>query len=174
MRRRHWVIFTWLHAADLAISSSMMPSPPRRGARIEERAARNLARSTREFSSIDPVAVAGGLPETTASTFVHLDAFAGNMLTDGAHITAVLDIGPTSVAGDRRLDPLAAAVYLASREITPVATPADLDVAMSWLRAAGLHDWFDPARRWLAAFWSAAVDDPHVLGWCRAVLLQPR
>ena len=27
-------------------------------------------------------------------------------------ITAVLDIGPTSVAGDRRLDPLSAAVYL--------------------------------------------------------------
>jgi hypothetical protein len=93
------------------------------------------------------------------------------MLTDVTNITAVLDIGPTSVVGDRRLDPVAAVVYLASPEITPVATPADLDVAMSWLRSAGLHDWFEPAQRWLAAFWSFAVDDPRVLAWCRRVLL---
>ena len=103
---------------------------------------------------------------------MHLDAFTGNMLTDGTRITAVLDIGPTSVAGDRRLDPLSAAVYLASPDITPVATPADVDVAMSWLHAAGLDQWFEPARRWLAAFWSFAVDDPRVLRFCRAVLLE--
>ena len=93
------------------------------------------------------------------------------MLTDGARISAVLDIGPTSVAGDRRLDPIAAAAYLASPEITPAATAADVEVAMSWLRAAGLHELFEPARRWLAAFWSAAVDDPRVLAWCRTVLV---
>jgi hypothetical protein len=153
---------------DLMIDEAITTSTWR--AYLEERAATNLARSTGEFRSIDPVALADRLPETADPSFVHLDAFAGNMLTDGARITAVLDIGPTSVAGDRRLDPLAAAVYLASPEITPVVTPADVDVAMSWLRAVGLHDWFDPARRWLAAFWSAAVDDPRVLAWCRAVL----
>jgi aminoglycoside phosphotransferase (APT) family kinase protein len=140
---------------------------------LELRAAANLARSTPEFGSIDPTTVAEGLPDATDPAFVHLDAFAGNMLTDGRHITAVLDIGPTSVAGDRRLDPLAAAVYLASPQITPAATPKDLDVAMSWLRSAGLHDLFVPARRWLAAYWSAAVDDPRVLDWSRTVLLQP-
>lgn len=156
---------------DLIIDDAITTSTWR--AYLEERAATNLARSTRELSSIDPIALAAPLPETTVAAFVHLDAFAGNMLTDGARITAVLDIGPTSVAGDRRLDPLAAAVYLTSPEITPVATAADVDVAMSWLRTAGLRDWFDPARRWLAAFWSATVDDPRVLRWCHAVLLQP-
>ena len=64
-----------------------------------------------------------------------------------------------------------AAAYLASPEITPVATSADVDVAMSWLRAAGLHELFEPAQRWLAAFWCFALDDPRVLGWCRSVLL---
>jgi aminoglycoside phosphotransferase (APT) family kinase protein len=105
---------------------------------------------------------------------VHLDAFAGNLLTDGRRITAVIDIGSTSVAGDRRLDPLSAVVYLVAPEITPGFGAGDVDVARSWLRAAGLQDWFDPARRWLAAFWSAAVDDPNVLGWCRGVLLEHR
>lgn len=143
------------------------------GAYLERRAAGNLARSTPEFGSIDPVAIAESLPDVTDPMFVHLDAFTGNMLTDGTHITAVLDIGPTSVAGDRRLDPLAAAVYLAAPQITPAATPKDVDVAMSWLRAVGLHDLFVPARRWLAAYWSAAIDDPRVLDWCRAVLLPP-
>ncbi len=155
---------------DLIIDNAITTSTWR--AYLEERAATSLARSTRELRSIDPIALAAPLPETTVAAFVHLDAFAGNMLTDGARITAVLDIGPTSVAGDRRLDTLAAVVYLTSPEITPVATAADVDVAMSWLRTAGLHDWFDPARRWLAAFWSAAVDDPRVLRWCHTVLLQ--
>ena len=49
---------------------------------------------------------------------------------------------------------------------------ADVDVAMSWLRAAGLHDWFVPAQRWLAAFWAFAVDDPRVMRFCRGVLLE--
>lgn len=140
---------------------------------LEARATANLAGAGRELGSVDASAVCRELPEPAAADFVHLDAFAGNMLTNGTRITAVLDIGPTSVAGDRRFDPLSAAVYLASPDITPVATPADVEVAMSWLRAAGLYDWFVPAQRWLAAYWSFAVDDPRVLRFCRAVLLGP-
>jgi aminoglycoside phosphotransferase (APT) family kinase protein len=138
---------------------------------LEQRAAANLARSTPDLYAIDPVALAVALPDTETRAFVHLDAFAGNMLTDGTHITAVLDIGPTSLAGDRRLDPLATAVYLTSREITPTARTSDVDVIMSWLRAAGLEPWFEPARRWLAAYWSFALDDPAVTAFCRGVLL---
>jgi hypothetical protein len=138
---------------------------------LETRARRNLARSTRELRSIDPVAIAESLPDTTTRAFVFLDAFAGNMLTDGKRITAVLDIGPTSVAGDRRLNSLVAAVYLDSPQITPVATRADVDVAMSWLRAARLDDWLAPTRQWLAAYWSFAIDDAATLAWCRSVLL---
>jgi aminoglycoside phosphotransferase (APT) family kinase protein len=156
---------------DLMVDDAIVTSTWR--AYLERRAAANLARSTPEFGGTDHIAIAESLPDVSDPTFVHLDAFAGNMLTDGTLITAVLDIGPTSVAGHRRLDPLSAAVYLASPQITPVATPHDVDVVMSWLRAAGLQDWFVPARRWLAAYWSAAIDDPRVLEWCRTVLLQP-
>jgi hypothetical protein len=34
------------------------------------------------------------------------------MMADGESISAVVDVGDSSVAGDRRLDPLAAVVYL--------------------------------------------------------------
>jgi aminoglycoside phosphotransferase (APT) family kinase protein len=138
---------------------------------LAERAAANLARSVPDLRSIDPGALADALPEPAGPAFVHLDAFAGNMLTDGRGITAVIDFGATSVAGDRRLDPLSAVVYLAAPEITPTATAVDIDVAMGWLRAADLDQWYDPARRWLAAFWSFALDDQSLLRWCRRVLL---
>jgi aminoglycoside phosphotransferase (APT) family kinase protein len=139
---------------------------------LVQRAAANLARSAADLRSIDPVTVTEGLPDADASCFVHLDAFPGNMLTDGTRITAVIDVGSTSVVGDRRFDPLSAAVYLASPEITPTATADDVDVAMTWLGAAGLDQWLDPARHWLAAFWSFAVDDLPLLRWCRRVLLE--
>jgi aminoglycoside phosphotransferase (APT) family kinase protein len=138
---------------------------------LEQRAATNLTRSTSDLDAIDPVALAAALPDTDAAAFVHLDAFAGNMLTDGRRITAVLDIGPTSVVGDRRLDPLATAAYLASREITPTSRPSDVDVITSWLRDAGLEPWFEPLRRWLAAYWSFALDDLALTSWVRSVLL---
>ena len=138
---------------------------------LERRAAANLARSLPDFGGVDPRALADALPDAPAPAFVHLDAFTGNMLTDGRRITAVLDFGPTSITGDCRFNPLGAAVYLASPEITPVATVRDHDVATSWLRNAGLHDSFEPARRWLAAYWTFAFDDPNVLRWCRSVLL---
>jgi putative membrane protein len=135
------------------------------------RGAANLARSTDDLRSIDPAALAADLPEPDGPAFVHLDAFAGNMLTDGNAITAVIDIGPTSVAGDRRLDPLSAAVYLLAPDITPATTADDGDTVRGWLRNAGLDRWFEPSRRWLAGYWSFAVDDPAVLRWCRSVLL---
>ena len=62
------------------------------------------------------------------------------------------------------------AVYLASPQITPVVTARDVDVALSWLRCAGLADSYEPARRWLAGYWSYAVDDGRLQEWCRSVL----
>jgi aminoglycoside phosphotransferase (APT) family kinase protein len=117
-----------------------------------------------------PQELADRLPGPEAPSFVHLDAFTGNVLTDGESITAVIDIGVTSVVGDRRLDPLSAVVYLDSPRITPSATTRDREVALGWLRARGLSEWLEPARRWLGAFWSSAVDDPTVAVWCREVL----
>jgi aminoglycoside phosphotransferase (APT) family kinase protein len=160
------------HYGDLVLDRAITTSTWR--GYLTERAAANLARSTSAFRSIDPGALTAGFPEPAAPTFVHLDAFAGNMLTDGVRITAVIDVGATSVAGDRRFDPVSAAVYLASTEITPMAVAADIEVALRWLRAAGLDEWFEPVRRWLAAFWSCAVDDPTLHRWCRRVLLEQR
>jgi aminoglycoside phosphotransferase (APT) family kinase protein len=138
---------------------------------LEARAAANLARSLPEFRGVDAAPLSRALPDTDRPAFVHLDAFAGNMLTDGTAITAVVDFSLTSIAGDGRMNPLAAAVYLAAPDITPFATRADLDVANGWLRNAGLQDWFEPAQRWLAAYWTFAFDDPNVLRWTRSVLL---
>ena len=139
---------------------------------LGERAARNLTRSTPELRRLDPVGIADGLPDASIPSFVHLDAFAGNVLTDGVQVTAVLDIGASSLAGDRRLDPIASAVYLSDPHVTPTATAHDVDVALAWLRTKGLAEWLEPARRWLAAYWSFAVDDPNVIAWCNEVLLR--
>jgi aminoglycoside phosphotransferase (APT) family kinase protein len=136
---------------------------------LAAKAAANLARSG-WMPAVDPVALADALPDITSPTFVHLDAYAANMLTDGTRIIAVLDIGPTAVGGDRRFDPLSAAVYLAAPATTPVATRRDIEVAMGWLTAVGLRDLFEPVRRWLAAYWSFDVDDRPLAAWCRLVL----
>jgi hypothetical protein len=123
-----------------------------------------------DFAKLDGVSLASELPAANARSFVHLDAFPGNMLAVGTDITAVIDLGPTVVAGDRRLDPVASAVYL-TEEITPTAEDRDREIAQSWLRAAGLEDMFVAVQRWLAAYWSFAVDDLRLHAWCRRILL---
>jgi aminoglycoside phosphotransferase (APT) family kinase protein len=111
-----------------------------------------------------------GLGQAHEAAFVHLDVCPANVLTDGTRITAVLDIGATAVVGDAAMDALTAAVHLAAPEITPTVRPGDVVVARSWLRSAGLDGRYEPARRWLAAYWSFATDDRHLQGWCRSVL----
>jgi aminoglycoside phosphotransferase (APT) family kinase protein len=137
---------------------------------LAQKAAAGLQRAQPARRAIDAASLAAPFPEPARASFVHLDAFAGNMLTDGRAITAVLDVGATSVAGDRRFDPLASAVYLMSTEITPTATAADHAAATGWLRNAGLLDWLEPTRRWLAAYWSFALDDHALSAWCASVL----
>lgn len=133
------------------------------------RAAESLASAGPPLDGVEAAALAAELPEPDRAEFVHLDAFPENMLADGVGITAVLDIGQTCVAGDRRLDPLSAAVYL-EPPTSPFGTPRDQEVARSWLRSAGLLDLLEPARRWLAAYWAFAVDEADLQVWCRSVL----
>jgi aminoglycoside phosphotransferase (APT) family kinase protein len=166
----HLASRTWF--GDLVADDAIIA--PSWHAYLEERAARNLARSTPELRKVDPASVADGLPDTSSPSFVHLDAFAGNFLTDGVRVTAVLDIGASSLAGDRRLDPIASVVYLSDPHVTPTATAHDVDVAQAWLRAEGLAEWLEPGRRWLAAYWSFEVDDPKMIAWCSGVLLGSR
>lgn len=137
---------------------------------LERKAAQNLARSTPALRTIDPVALAAPFDEPATKAFVHLDAFTGNMLTDSRSITAVLDVSVTSIAGDRRFDALASATYLCAPVAPTAASAADLEFARGWLRNRGLDDWFEPFRRWIAAYWSFALDDPRLLAWCESVL----
>lgn len=138
---------------------------------LSRRAAASLASAPPEFASVDAAALSLALPPAEQDAFVHLDAFAGNMLAVGTDVTAVIDIGPACVAGDRRLDPLASAVYLLARETTPAGRAEDADVVGGWLRSAGLADHYSAARRWLAAYWSFATDDVPLQRWCRGVLV---
>ena len=164
-----------LHLDPRGWFGELLSEPPLRASTWQQylvaRAARSVQLAPAEFHQVDLAAVASGLPECARPGFVHLDAFAGNMLAVGSQITAVLDVGATSLVGDPRLDPLSCAVYLSAPQITPAARPRDVEVAMSWLRTAGLADWFEPARRWCAAFWSFAVDDTKLHRWCRSVLI---
>jgi len=137
---------------------------------LAQRAARSLAAAGAEFDHVSATALAGALPEPDAPALVHLDAFPGNMLAnETGEITAVLDFGVVAIMGDARLDVLAAAVYL-DPSITPSATDRDRQLAQTWLADHGLDRLYQPVRRWLAAFWSFAYDDPSLFAWCWAVL----
>ena len=72
--------------------------------------------------------------------------------------------------GPPDLDPLVAVAYL-DPDITPTAQEGDRTVAREWLRDAGLADAFAPARRWIAGYWTGAVDDLRLRRWCARVLL---
>jgi hypothetical protein len=121
-------------------------------------------------SRANGLALADALPVPCTVGFVHLDAFAGNMMTDGERITAVLDIGPACVRGDVRFNALAAAVYLEAPDTTPMATARDVQLARSWLADRDLLDLLEPARAWFAAYWSFEVDNPKLVSWVRSVL----
>jgi len=136
---------------------------------LERRAARSLALGPSALGHVAAHALAQAWPEPESPALVHLDAFAGNILTDGAGITAVIDFGAVSIIGDRRLDPLLAAAYLAP-PITGSATPGDQAVCREWLEVRGLIELYGPARRWAAAYWSFAQDDAALSAWCLSVL----
>jgi aminoglycoside phosphotransferase (APT) family kinase protein len=137
---------------------------------LVEKVATSLDRAP-GFEHIDAEHLSRDLPDCEHGAFVHLDAFAGNMLAVDTEIMAVIDIGETSVLGDRRLDPLSAAVYLSRSTITPRANDADRMVVHAWLRNAELEEWFEPARRWIAGYWAWAVHNQKLHQWCRSVLL---
>jgi aminoglycoside phosphotransferase (APT) family kinase protein len=135
---------------------------------LAQRATRSLAAAG--FTHVSAKALAEGVPEPDAPALVHLDAFPGNMLANEAgEITAVLDFGVVAIMGDARLDVLAAAAYL-DPPITPTATDRDRQLAQDWLADNNLAHLYQPVRRWLAAFWSFAHDDPPLFDWCRSVL----
>lgn len=140
------------------------------GSYLERRAEDALRRAGTDFAHLSAAALATACPEPDRPAFVHLDAFPGNMLEEDGVITAVIDFGGVSLAGDRRFDPIASAAYLDPR-ITPTGLPCDVETAMSWLEEHALLGLYPGVRRWIAAYWSPARDDVRLHAWCRSVLL---
>ncbi len=136
---------------------------------LAERARRSLAASP--FAAIDVEALTSALATLDdAPAFVHLDYFAGNVMVDGARLTAVIDFGYSSIVGDRRMNAVAAAAYLMTPHITPTAVKADHAIAMTWLQERELLTYFEPGSRWLAAYWAFAHDDVALYAWCKSIL----
>ena len=137
---------------------------------LEKRAGQSLKTAGREFKAVNPAQLAEVLPAPGEAALVHLDAFPGNMLVEDGIITAVIDFGASAIMGDRRLDPLTAALYLTPL-ITPTATNRDRSVAQEWLDACGLTGLYGAAQDWIAAYWSFARDDINLHRWCRSILV---
>jgi Ser/Thr protein kinase RdoA (MazF antagonist) len=153
---------------DLCRADAVRTETPR--TYLAERAASSLRQAGREFQAIDARALADALPDPSRVSVVHLDAFPGNMLTDGRRVTAVLDFGVFSIRGDPQLDVLQAAVYLQA-PMTPNASEGDRELARAWLGERELEPYLEAAERWTAAFWSQWHDDARLHRWCRSILL---
>jgi hypothetical protein len=135
---------------------------------LERKAA--VALTAGGVTGIDAAAIARALPEPDDVGFVHLDAFAGNLMVDGPRVTAVLDVGTSCVRGDTRFNALGAFVYLEAPVTTPNATARDRAIGRAWLAAHGLEGLLAPCRAWLAAYWAFEADDPKIRSWVSSVL----
>lgn len=113
--------------------------------------------------------LADAMPDYTEGRLVHFDLFPGNVLMENGAVNAVIDFGATAMIADPRLELWSAVAYLDS-EISPDATDEDRNFAMGWLAQRGLDVDYTAARRWIAAYWCFAQDDPKVMAWCRSIL----
>lgn len=140
---------------------------------LAARARGSIEQVSSGFPAVDIDELVAALPDLVdpaLGCLVHLDAFAGNMMSNGSAVTAVIDFGGAVVVGAPWMNGVAAAVYLTVPTITPTARPADVGVARSWLRNQALSDLEDPFRRWLAAYWAFAEDDRTLHAWCRQAI----
>ncbi len=139
---------------------------------LTARAGLNLARAEADFAGLDAGALAEALQldGSEGPSLVHCDVFPGNVMVEGARVTAIIDFGKLTIRGDRLFDPLAAVAYL-DEPISPEATDRDRAVAADWLAARGLGEYLEPARRWLAAYWASAEDSAELVAWAKSVLL---
>lgn len=128
---------------------------------LERRARRSLDAAGEPLSRVDAAALAAALPEAAQPAFVYLDYYPGNVLVDAGRVTAVVDFGGSVIAGEHRFGSAVPAAYLKAR---------DQPLARAWLERKGLADVYEPARGWIAAFWSFARDDAALFEWCRSVL----
>lgn len=126
-----------------------------------------------EFMALDADMIVDDLGELATNDaeagLAHLDYFAGNIMVSEDRVTAIIDLGYSTVRSHRALTALVAAAYLVPR-ISPPARAADRAVAVDWLAERGLAHLLDPVTRWLAAYWLFVRDDPTLSAWCGEVL----
>jgi aminoglycoside phosphotransferase (APT) family kinase protein len=111
------------------------------------------------------------LPAVEAPRLVHGDYFPGNVLADDAgRITAVIDFGPLTVAGDPMMDLASAAVFL---EVLRNFEPDDAAYVTGCLIAGhgeGILEVIATYRAWYALRLShSKFDDPRLYAWCAEV-----
>jgi hypothetical protein len=127
---------------------------------LERRARLGLELGGADFSRVNAGELATPFDEPSASGFVYLDVYPGNVLVHAGRVSAVLDFGGGVLIGDPRFNALGAASYLHG---------ADRAAGEAWLAERGLGSTSD-VRRWLAAYWAFARDDEKLSAWCRAEL----
>lgn len=105
---------------------------------------------------------------------VHLDYCPSNVLCADGKITAVLDFGATTIAGNSQFNPIIAAAFL-NPSITPAANEKDQRQAKGWLQKNGLLDAGFAVQKWLASYWSfcGEKEDLPLYQWCRDILQTP-
>ncbi len=96
------------------------------------------------YAHVNASELAAPFEEPTASAFVYLDVYPGNVLVHAGRVSAVLDFGGGVLIGDPRFNALAAASYLRSE---------DRPTGEAWLAERGLAA-TRAFRRWLAAYWA--------------------
>jgi len=138
---------------------------------VSRRAGANLAAAGEAFAGVDAAGLAAALPEPERPWLVHHDAFPANMMVEGDRVSAVIDFGTISIMGDRRMDPVTAAIYL-EPTFSPTAAEGDRRVAAAWLAENDLAELHEPLRRWLAAYWAPAHSIPRLVEWSRRVLVE--
>ncbi len=123
-----------------------------------------------DYDGISALEIADQLLEAPAA-LLHLDYCPANVLMENGSVSAVVDFSTAAIIGDRRIEPIAAALYL-DPEITPSARDDDRELATVWLESNDLQSLHKPVQRWLAAYWAFAQNDERLNRWCRRILLE--
>jgi len=105
---------------------------------------------------------------------VHLDYCPSNVMCTDGTISAVVDFGATTIAGNAQFNPVIAAAFL-NPSITPSASEKDQWQAKEWLQECGLLETGLSVQKWLAAYWSfcGEKEDLPLYQWCRDILQSP-
>ena len=128
----------------------------------------NLRKGGEAFAGVPVLEIGDAMPDAPRS-LVHMQFDPDHVLVEAGRVAAVTGFGSATIIGDRRLEPVSAAIYL-EPAFTPTATDEDRAFAMTWLESNQLHTLYQPFRRWLACIWCTQTEKPALRAWCQEVL----